>query len=96
MCTNFAQRLSYAIPGDAAADREYLGSKGEDFLTYVCGNELFGEMPLQIQHDARDPFCSAPSASRKRSKWPSMRLRRGAVVECDRNLPLRMLFANGF
>ena len=43
MRTDFPQRLSHAIAGDAAADGEYLGSKRDDFLAYILCYELFAE-----------------------------------------------------
>src|SRR3984893_19511107 len=52
--TNFTQRLSHAIAGDAAAYGEYLGSKREDFLAYVLRDKLFAKTPLQIHDVAPD------------------------------------------
>jgi hypothetical protein len=46
--TNFTQRLSHAIAGDATADGEYLSSKRENFLAYLLGDELFAETPRRF------------------------------------------------
>src|SRR2546430_2654245 len=78
--TNFTQRLSDAIAGDAAANREYLSSKRENTLAYMFRDELFAETPPQIHDVAPDYTRPAPSASRQRQMRPSTRLRGDAVA----------------
>ena len=54
---DFAQCLSYAITGDAAANGIYPGGKREDFFANVLSDNLFADISWKIHYVAQTALC---------------------------------------